>query len=136
MGAFTLSSVRTACKGCAKRWVQAQEDDCQLSDEALHARMVQLRQKLARMEQCVAGIDAAIQRKELEELQSQAAAAHQTADEPMQQLEQLAVGSAPIVLCSETSEAVTPSLPTAVSTDPSLQTVGPLSAQTNVRSGR
>ena len=94
-------------------------------------RMVQLQRKLARMEQCVADIDAAIQQKELEEQAVQGIAALQDAAEPMQQLESAANGSAAIVLCSGAPEAATPSLPTVVSTDSSMQTLEPLSAQTN-----
>jgi len=119
--------------------IAAQDDECQLSDEALQEGIEQLRQKLARLEQCIVDIDAAMQRKELEELQAQAAAAHQSwsAGEPMQQLEPPADGSAAVVLCSGVSEGTTPSLPTVASTDcSSMQAFGPLSAQTNVRSGR
>ncbi len=134
MGAFICSTHHM--HGLRSALGAAQGDSCQLSDEVLQEQIEQLRQKLAWMEQCIIDIDAAIQHKELEELQAQAAAAHQTADESMQHLEPPGDGGGAIVLCSETSEAITPSLPTVVSTDSSMQAFGPLSAQTNVQSGR
>ena len=111
-----------------------QEDTAELPDEEIQARIVQLREKLARMEQCIADIDIAIHQKELEE--ARAGAGHDEAGAPSQQTQPQTDGSAAVVLCSETPSTGTPSLPALRCTDPSRRTSGPLSAHTNMRSQR